>query len=184
MNPMTSGGATSADMYLDLSLKRAGKVKGESTSAGHAGDVVVRGFSWGVGAAGDAVAGQQTGRRSYRQLTITKDLDSASTALMSAVATNDEVKSAKLYLRKAGGAQEDYFCLTLEKARIASYDIDCDADGASVVVHGDNGIALDGTLHRAGTRFRWGLNQPMTLARPSADNPPCTLTLAARGRTS
>ena len=83
-------------------------------------------------AAGDAVAGQQTGRRSYRQLTITKDLDSASTALMSAVATNDEVKSAKLYLRKAGGAQEDYFCLTLEKARVASYDIDCDADGAPV----------------------------------------------------
>ena len=132
MNPMTSGGAISADMYLDLSLKRAGKVKGESTSAGHAGDVVVRGFSWGVGAAGDAVAGQQTGRRSYRQLTVTKGLDSARTALMGAVATNDEVKSAKLYLRKAGGAQEDYFCLTLEKARVASYDIDCDADGAPV----------------------------------------------------
>ena len=53
MNPLTSGGAQSADMYLDLSLKRAGKVKGESTSAGHASDIVVRGFSWGVGAAGD-----------------------------------------------------------------------------------------------------------------------------------
>ncbi|OWQ48372.1 hypothetical protein CDL60_07295 [Roseateles noduli] len=131
MNPLTSG-ASSADMYLDLSLKRAGKVKGESTSAGHANDIVVRGFSWGVGAAGDAVAGQQTGRRSYRQLTITKGLDAASTALMSAVATNDEVKSSKLYLRKAGGSQEDYFCLTLEKARIASYDIDCDETGAPV----------------------------------------------------
>ena len=132
MNPLSSGGATSADMYLDLSLKRAGKVKGESSSAGHANDIVVRGFSWGVGAAGDAVAGQQTGRRSYRQLTITKDLDSASTALMSAVATNDEVKSAKLYLRKAGGSQEDYFCLTLEKARVASYDIEADAQGHPV----------------------------------------------------
>ncbi|MBO9688270.1 Hcp family type VI secretion system effector [Roseateles chitosanitabidus] len=132
MNPLTSGGASSADMYLDLSLKRAGKVKGESTSAGHANDIVVIGFSWGVGAAGDAVAGQQTGRRSYRQLTISKHLDSASTALMSAVATNDEVKSAKLYLRKAGGSQEDYFCLTLEKARVASYDIEADADGSPV----------------------------------------------------
>jgi type VI secretion system secreted protein Hcp len=125
-------GAQSADMYLDLSLKRAGKVKGESTSAGHASDIVVKGFSWGVGAAGDAVAGQATGRRSYRQLSIVKGLDSASTALMSAVATNDEVKSAKLFLRKAGGEQEDYFCLTLEKARIASYDIDCDETGAPV----------------------------------------------------
>lgn len=132
MNPLTSGAASSGDMYLDLALKRAGKVKGESTSAGHAGNIAVIGFSWGVGAAGDAVAGQQTGRRSYRQLQITKRLDSASTALMSAVATNDEVKSAKLYLRKAGGAQEDYFCLTLEKARVASYDVEADESGAPV----------------------------------------------------
>ncbi|WP_158218957.1 Hcp family type VI secretion system effector [Roseateles aquatilis] len=132
MNPMSSSGATSADMYLDLTLKRAGKVKGESVAAGHPSDIVVRGFSWGVGAAGDAVAGQATGRRSYRQLVITKGLDTASTALMSAVATNDEVRSAKLFLRKAGGEQEDYFCLTLEKARIASYDIEADADGTPV----------------------------------------------------
>jgi FHA domain-containing protein len=62
--------------------------------------------------------------------------------------------------------------------------VDCDADGASVVVHGDNGVALDGTLHRAGTRLRWGLNQPMTLARPSAGDPPCTLMLSARASPS
>lgn len=126
---MNNGGAASADMYLDLTLKRAGKVKGESVAAGHQSDIVVHGFSWGVGAAGDAVAGQATGRRSYRQLTITKGLDAASTALMSAVATNDEVRSAKLFLRKAGGEQQDYFTLTLEKARVASYDIEAGDDG-------------------------------------------------------
>lgn len=125
----TLSGASSADMYLDLTLKRAGKVKGESASSGHPLDIVVVGFSWGVGAAGDAVAGQAMGRRSYRQLTITKRLDSASTALMSAVATNDEVRSAKLCLRKAGGMQQDYFTMTLEKARVATYDIEAGADG-------------------------------------------------------
>lgn len=130
LNTLT--GATSADMYLDLTLKRAGKVKGESSAAGHANDIVVVGFSWGVGAAGDAVAGQAAGRRSYRQLTITKRLDSASTALMSAVAGNDEVRTAKLCLRKAGGEQQDYFTLTLEKARVASYDIDAGDDGQPI----------------------------------------------------
>ncbi|MET0210993.1 MAG: type VI secretion system tube protein Hcp [Burkholderiaceae bacterium] len=129
---LNKAGANGADMYLDLTLKRAGKVKGEATSSGHVADIVVTGFSWGVGAAGDAVAGQATGRRSYRQLQITKALDASSTALMSAVATNDEVRSAKLFLRKAGGEQQDYFTLTLEKARVASYDIEAGADGQTV----------------------------------------------------
>lgn len=127
-----NGGSHSADMYLDLTLKRAGKVKGESVAVGHKDDIVVRGFSWGVGAPGDAVAGQASGRRSYRQLVLTKNLDTASTALMSAVATNDEVRSATLFLRKAGGEQQDFFSITLEKARVASYDIESDDHGNPV----------------------------------------------------
>ena len=66
--------AISADMYLALTLKRAGKVKGEAAAVGHQDDIIVIGFGWGVGAAGDAVAGLATGRRSYRQLLITKRL--------------------------------------------------------------------------------------------------------------
>lgn len=124
-----AGLPAAADMYLDLTLKRGGKVKGEALASGHADDIVVQGFTWGVGAAGDAVAGAQAGRRSHRPLVLTKHLDSASTALMSAVATNDEVRTAVLTLRKAGGSQEDYFTLTLEKARIASYDVETGPDG-------------------------------------------------------
>ncbi len=133
MVPLTgSAGPTGADLYLDLTLKRAGKVKGESVAAGHQDDIVLLGFGWGLGAGGDAVAAQSTGRRSYRQLTISKRLDTASTALMSAVAANDEVRRAVLCLRKAGGTQEDFFTLTLEKARVARYDLDTDADGEPV----------------------------------------------------
>jgi type VI secretion system secreted protein Hcp len=130
--PTATTGAHSADMYLDLTLKRAGKAKGESMASGHKDDIVVTGFTWGVGAPGDAVTGQATGRRSYRQLVITKHLDTASTALMSAVATNDEVRSATLFLRKAGGSQEDFFTITLEQARVASYDVEADEQGTPV----------------------------------------------------
>jgi len=130
--PVDAAASRSADMYLDLTLKRAGKVKGESVAAGHKDDIVLLGFSWGVGAGGDAVAAQQTGRRSYRNLVLLKRLDTASTALMSAVATNDEVRNAKLTLRKAGGEQEDFFSITLEKARVAAYDIETDASGTPV----------------------------------------------------
>jgi type VI secretion system secreted protein Hcp len=124
--------AISADMYLDLTLKRAGKVKGEAVATGHQDDITVIGFGWGVGAMGDAVAGLAMGRRSYRQLVITKHLDSASTALMSAVATNDEVRSAVLCLRKAGGEPQDFFSITLEKARVATYDVEAGDDGYTI----------------------------------------------------
>lgn len=127
-DPATS----SVDMYLDLTLKRAGKVKGESVAVGHQDDIVIRGFSWGVGAPSDAVTGQKTGRRSYRSLTLHKSLDASSTALMSAVSSNDEVRSAKLCLRKAGGEQVDYFTITLEKARVVALDLDSDAHGHPV----------------------------------------------------
>jgi len=55
--------------------------------------------------------------------------------------------------------------------------VECDATGATAVVHGDNGVVVDGVSHRAGTRFRWSIGQPMLLARPLEGEPRCTLTL-------
>ena len=52
--------------------------------------------------------------------------------LLSALATNDEVKEAKLTMRKAGGEALDYFSLTLKGARVTAVDVDVDAQGAPV----------------------------------------------------
>jgi type VI secretion system secreted protein Hcp len=51
-------------------------------------------------------------------LTIIKSIDVATTALMSALATNDEVKEARLTMRKSGGDPLDYFTVKLSGARI------------------------------------------------------------------
>jgi uncharacterized Zn-binding protein involved in type VI secretion len=56
--------------------------------------------------------------------------------------------------------------------------VECDATGATAIVHGDNGVIVDGVAHRAGTRFRWSVGQPMLLARPLEGEPQCTLTLS------
>jgi type VI secretion system secreted protein Hcp len=73
-----------------------------------------------------------TARRSYKHLVITKGIDSSSTALMSALVTNDEVKEAKLTMRKAGGDALDYFTMTLNGARVVALDITVAADGRPV----------------------------------------------------
>src|SRR5262252_1215370 len=106
--PSHSGGS-GADTFLHVQTKRAGKVKGEATEPGHADDIHVVGWQWGL-ASGSALGNTQaTSRRSYSALTIHKQVDAATTALMSALATNDEVKEAKLTMRRAGGTQEDFF---------------------------------------------------------------------------
>ena len=53
-----------------------------------------------------------------------------------------------------------------------------DAAGADVHVHGDNGVTVGGVTHRAGDRFRWNVDERMTLGRASGDEPECVLWLA------
>ena len=48
---------------------------------------------------------------------------------MAALATNDEVKEAKLTLRRAGGQQEVYFTVKLGMGRIASVSHQTDSEG-------------------------------------------------------
>jgi type VI secretion system secreted protein Hcp len=113
-------GSGSADFFLHVQTKRAGKVKGEAVATGHQDDIVVSGWNWGITAGSALGDTQATARRSYSALTVIKGIDNASTALMSALATNDEVKEARLCLRRAGGEQEDYLTVTLKAARITS----------------------------------------------------------------
>ena len=124
-NPASGG----IDTFLHVQTKRAGKVKGEVATPGHADDISVAGWHWGL-AAGSALGDTQaTARRSYTALTVHKRVDAATTPLMSALATNDEVKEAKLTMRRAGGVQEDFFLITLKGARITSLQHDAGADG-------------------------------------------------------
>jgi hypothetical protein len=53
-----------------------------------------------------------------------------------------------------------------------------DESGAHGVVHGDNGIVVDGVAHGPGERFDWRPGQPMVLGGSLPGEPACTLTLA------
>lgn len=122
-------GGSSSDIYLHIQTKRAGKIKGESTIAGHQDDIIVDTWQWGLTASSAIGSTQATGRRSYTALTIQNGIDQSTTGLMSALATNDLVKEARLTMRKAGGTQEDYFILTLKDARVTGVSHVTAADG-------------------------------------------------------
>ncbi len=132
--PAMPGGAAlrgDADYFLHVQTKRAGKIKGEAVAPGHKDDIVVLRWNWGV-STGSAVAdAQATARRTYSALTVVKSVDAATTGLLSALATNDEVKEARLCLRRAGGTQEDYLLITLNGARVSSLQHQGKEDGGT-----------------------------------------------------
>jgi type VI secretion system secreted protein Hcp len=130
--PTPFGADGANDVFLHLQMKRAGKIKGEASSKGHVDDIVVNGLSWGLAASSAIGSTQATARRSYKAVTITKGIDRASTPLMSALATNDEVKEALIALRRAGGQQDEYFTIKLSSGRIASLDQTVDASGNGI----------------------------------------------------
>ena len=132
MAPTPNPASDGSDIFLHVQTKRAGKIKGEASAPDHENDIVVASWAWGMSAGSAVGSGKATARRTYKHLTICKRIDSASTALMSALATNDEVKEARLAMRRAGGEQVDYFAIVLGGARVVGIDLDVDAAGTPI----------------------------------------------------
>jgi len=111
------------DMFLKIDGAKQGPIKGESSDARHPGEIDVLSWSWGMDSPADAF-GQATARTAVDQLRVVKRVDSATTALMSALRNNEVVKKAVLTVRKASGAEAlEYFTITVEKARLTHHRV-------------------------------------------------------------
>jgi len=56
--------------------------------------------------------------------------------------------------------------------------VEASESGASVVVHGDNGVTVGSVAHPPGSRFEWKVGETMLLGRNGRDEPTCSLTLS------
>ena len=122
MAPNVSGGA--GDMFLMIKGAQHGLIKGESQDDQHKGEIEVVSWSWGMVAKPSIGGGTATGKATINDLRIVKRVDSASTALMGALRTNEPIQKAVLTLRKAGKSQLEYLKITIEQGRVVSLIID------------------------------------------------------------
>ena len=122
MVPPSSGGI--GDMFLMVKGAQHGLIKGEAQDAQHKGEIEVLSWSWGMQGKASLGGGAATGKAAMHDLKITKRVDSASTALMLALRTNEPIQKAVLTLRKAGKAQLEYMKVTIEQGRVMSLTID------------------------------------------------------------
>ena len=71
---------------------------------------------------------------SFQDLHFTAPVSKASPLLFSRCATGTHIKKATLYVRKAGGEQQDYYVIKLEDVLVSSYQTKPDQDNPSVPV--------------------------------------------------
>jgi type VI secretion system secreted protein Hcp len=122
-------------MFLMVKGAQHGLIKGEAQDAQHKGEIEVLSWSWGMQGKASLGGGTATGKATIHDLKIVKRVDSASTALMLALRTNEPIQKAVLTLRKAGKTQLEYMKVTIEQGRVMSLSIDGgDATGTADVV--------------------------------------------------
>jgi len=113
------------NMFIRVTGTRSGKVKGEwqrDSEALKAGDIQILSWSWGTQSPTDTYEGTATGRRQFRELRVRKRADTSTPILYSVLRTNEQLKSVRLMVFKAGSDLQDlpYFILTVSEARVTS----------------------------------------------------------------
>ena len=110
--------AAASDYLLELD-----GIKGESSDKKHKDTIEIESFSWGVSRQGtlSSGGGGGAGKVSISEITVTKLVDKSSPLLFKRAATGQHIKKAVLFVRKAGGEQQDYMKITLEDLLVSSF---------------------------------------------------------------
>ena len=123
------------DMFLSVKGAKSGLIKGEAHDSKHGDEIDVLSWSWGMQAQVSLGGGHATGKAIVRELKIVKRVDSASTALMAALRTNEMITKAVLTMRKAGKSPLEFLKITIEQGRVTGLTIEGgDEEGGPDVV--------------------------------------------------
>jgi len=98
-------------------------IKGESADSKHKESIEIESFSWGAtqGATRSSGGGGGAGKVTFQDFHFVKATDKSSPALFQAVASGRHLKKATLFVRKAGGDQQEYLKITLEDCLVSSF---------------------------------------------------------------
>lgn len=121
------------DMFLALNGSRQGAIRGESIVAGHESEIEVKGWSWGMSQEINPLTNKAS-KTAPQAITFSKEVDSASTAIMSAIKAAEVLSTVELTCRDAGGERPlDVLRIKLKNARICDYSIvGQDSDGRQI----------------------------------------------------
>jgi type VI secretion system secreted protein Hcp len=111
-------------MAVDMFMEMGEKIKGETQDKEFKdkGAIDVMAWSWGMSQSGTTHMGSGggAGKASFQDLSFTKYVDKATTALMIALAKGSHIPLCKLTCRKAGEGQQKYIEITMKEVLVSS----------------------------------------------------------------
>ncbi|MCU0504665.1 MAG: type VI secretion system tube protein Hcp [Chloroflexi bacterium] len=106
-----------SDYFLEID-----GIEGESTDEAHRGAIEVQSWSWGASTPSSVGSGGlRAGKVSIQDFHFTHRVDAASPTLFLRCASGQHIKSAKLFVRKAGGGDE-YLTYTFTDCLVSSFE--------------------------------------------------------------
>jgi type VI secretion system secreted protein Hcp len=109
-------------MATDFLLEIEG-IKGESSDSKHKDFIEIESFSWGAtnGGTMSTGGGGGAGKVAFQDVHFTTKVNKASPLLMLHCANGQHLKKATLFVRKAGGDQQEYYTIKLTDVLVSSY---------------------------------------------------------------
>lgn len=95
-------------------------IPGESTNEGHAGEIEISSFQWGL--SNPASTGPRRGAPQFSEFVMTKQMDSASPALLVAASSGQRIASARVSLVRGGDEQRDVATYCLRDVTLTSFN--------------------------------------------------------------
>ncbi len=108
------------DMFINMGTTIVGETRDTAQSKNK--DIDVLAWSWGMSQSGTTHMGTGggAGKANFQDLSFTKYVDSATNAIMVALAKGSHIPKVELLVRKAGEGQHTYIKITMEEVMVTS----------------------------------------------------------------
>jgi len=152
-------------MAVDMFMEMGDKIKGESADKEFKskGAIDVMAWSWGMSQSGTTHMGSGggAGKANFQDLSFTKYVDKATTALMNALAKGSHIPQCKLTCRKAGEGQQKYIEITMKEVLVSSL-----STGGS---GGEDRLTENVTLNFAEVKFEYFIQDDKGATKSGGD---------------